>query len=72
MPVGQSPFFEQGVPATPLAGWAQLPFWQTRLPLQLEPAQQACEAPPQLGALVPPPPLLPPGVVLAPEPPPVG
>ena len=47
IPLGQSLFLSQGVPAAPLCGWAQLPLSQIRAPLQVLPAQQACEAEPQ-------------------------
>lgn len=47
IPVGQSLFLLQGVPATPEAGCEQLPPWQTSDPLQTLPAQQASEALPQ-------------------------
>jgi hypothetical protein len=50
MPVGQSLFLSQGVPAIPLCGCEQVSLWQTRLPLQVLFVQQLSETPPQPGA----------------------
>jgi hypothetical protein len=58
MPVVQSAFLLQGVPASPAVGCTQTPPPQVRLPSQTLPPQQAWPTPPQAATVLVAPPLL--------------